>query len=68
MVTRFEGEAIVIDCPNGDQIKVTLCNIRTAFNGENLKRKKARVAVEAPLEYRILRSELVEVAGKKGTP
>lgn len=60
MVSRFEGEKVFIDCPNGDRIEITFHDIRTTWDGKDVKRKKVRVAIDAPRSYRIMRSELVE--------
>lgn len=58
VLSRFEGEAITIVCPNGDTIQVKVADIRTPPAGMT-GQKKVRIAIDAGKEYRIWRNELV---------
>jgi len=48
---RSEGEKILIQTPSGTTLEFTILK---------LDRKRARVGIEAPKEYRILRSEVLD--------
>ncbi len=51
MLTRRLGEDIVIECPDGTRITIRLADVRQSL---------VRFGIEAPMEYRIYRAELLE--------
>lgn len=48
---RKTGEEILITCPNGDEIRLTVVDI---------DRAKMRLGIDAPRSYTIMRTEIVE--------
>lgn len=52
VVTRREGESITVISPEGTEIEITLVQDGTA----------ARIGIQAPVDYKILRTELLEEA------
>jgi carbon storage regulator CsrA len=49
-LTRNDGESIVIETPSGDWIEVSV----------SMDRGKVKLGIEAPIEYRIVRKELID--------
>lgn len=52
VITRREGESIMVISPEGTEIEITLVQDGTA----------ARIGIQAPKGYKILRTELLEEA------
>ena len=52
VITRREGESITVISPDGMEIEITLVQDGTA----------ARIGIQAPPDYKILRTELLEEA------
>lgn len=50
VITRREGESVTVISPEGTEIKITLVE-----DG-----KAARIGIQAPVDYKILRTELLE--------
>ena len=50
VITRREGEGITVISPEGTEIEITLVQDGTA----------ARIGIQAPKDYKILRTELLE--------
>ncbi len=50
ILTRKPNETFFINTPNGDQISVTLLSFRG---------NQARIGINAPIEYNIVREELL---------
>ena len=50
VITRREGESITVISPDGKEIEITLTR-----DGNN-----ARIGVQAPQDYKIVRTELIE--------
>ena len=50
VITRREGESITVISPDGTEIEITLTR-----DGNN-----ARIGVQAPQDYKIVRTELIE--------
>lgn len=50
VVTRREGESVTVISPDGTEIEITLVEDGTA----------ARIGIQAPKDYKILRTELLE--------
>jgi carbon storage regulator CsrA len=56
VLSRREGEAIILQHENGDEIVVKLCVV-----GSHV----AKVGIDAPQAYKILRSELWKASNEK---
>jgi len=56
VLSRREGEAIVLQHDNGDEILITLCAVGS---------RVVKVGVEAPQSYKILRSELWKTSSEE---
>jgi carbon storage regulator CsrA len=52
VLTRKQDESITIRTPEGNLIKISICRIDANY--------KVRVGLEAPKEYKITRTELIE--------
>lgn len=50
LLSRKEGESIILNLPNGDQVRICL----TQYNGVQTK-----VGIDAPPNVQILREELI---------
>ena len=50
VITRREGESVTVISPEGTEIEITLVQDGTA----------ARIGIQAPVDYKILRTELLE--------
>lgn len=57
VLTRREGEEIIVVCPDGTRITVRVSSIR----GD-----RVRIATEAPTEYQIHRREVLEAIDEEG--
>ena len=56
VLSRREGEAIILPHENGDEIVVKLCVVGS---------RVAKVGIDAPQEYKIVRSELCKTSNEK---
>ena len=58
VLSRREGESIILQHENGDEIIVKMCVVGS---------RVAKVGVEAPREYKIVRSELWKTPSEQMT-
>ena len=52
VLTRKQDESITIRCPDGKYVNISVCRIDSNY--------KIRLGIEAPGDYKITRTELIE--------